>query len=89
MSGQYKLQNDGNGYQESGDFDFTNMNRGDFGFIIGFGFGTDFGKKQSWAINLRYIHGVSDLNKNKESGNQYYVHNQTRSLSLSFILMVL
>ena len=89
VSGEYKINNEGTGADKSGEISFENMKRWDFGFIIGFGFGTDFGKRSSWSLNLRYVHGVSDLNKNKDSANPEYVHNQTRSLTLSLILMVL
>ena len=89
VSGEYKINNEGTRADKSGEISFENMKRWDFGFIIGFGFGTDFGKRSSWSLNLRYVHGVSDLNKNKDSANPEYVHNQTRSLTLSLILMVL
>ncbi len=89
ISGEYKISNEGTGAEKSGEISFENMNRWDFGFIIGIGFGTDIGKRSSWALGLRYNRGVIDLNKNKDSGNSEYVPNTTRALTLSLILMVL
>jgi hypothetical protein len=89
LSGEYKIEDPNTGSEKSGDFNFNHMKKADFGFVIGVGFGTDFGKRSSWALNLRYIHGVSDLNEIQEDANPEYVSNQTRQLTLSLILMIL
>lgn len=90
ISGEYKITNDGTGAEKSGEISFERMHRGDFGFILGIGFGTDIGKRSSWALNLRYTRGVLDLNKKMESGNPPdYVSNTTRQVTLSLILMIL
>ncbi len=89
ISGEYEVQNNASPENKSGEYQFTNMKRANFGFIAGVGIGTGIGKRASWALNLRYNHGVSDLNMNQEKNNSEYVHNQTRALTLSFILMFL
>ena len=89
IGGEYKIINEGTGVEKSGEISFQHMNRNDFGFIIAIGFGTDIGKRSSWALNLRYTHGVNDLNKNKESNNPEYVSNKTHQHTLSLILMIL
>jgi len=88
LSGEYLLEDNSIGFEESGEVDFSNMKQGNFGFVLGIGFGTDIGKRASWALNLRYNHGVSDLNQ-KQANNSDYVHNQTRALTLSLVLMFL
>jgi hypothetical protein len=87
ISGAYEVQNNASVEDKSGDYQFTHMKRGNFGFVVGVGIGTGFGKRASWALNLRYNHGVSDLNQIQAENNSEYVHNQTRALTLSFILI--
>lgn len=76
-------------YNTSGEYVFNDYKRGDFGFVIGGGFGTPMGKKTSWALNLRYLFSTFDTSKITGKKNDGYVKSQNRILYLTLILFVI
>jgi hypothetical protein len=76
-------------YNQSGDFLFNDYKRGDFGFVVGGGFGTAMGKKGSWALNLRYLFSTFDTSKTTGNKSDGYVKSQNRILYLTLILFVI
>jgi hypothetical protein len=89
IDGKYSLTSDAQNIDESGSINFDNMHRGDFGFVIGLGIGTDIGKKASWSLNLRYNRGIIDLNKNPGISTAGYIPTTSRALTLTLLFIVI
>lgn len=89
IDGTYSITSDNSQDNQSGKYMFENYRRGDFGFVIGGGFGTALGKKSSWALNLRYLFSTFDTYKSPDKNNDSYVKSQNRILYLTLILFVI
>jgi hypothetical protein len=89
IDGTYKITAAESSYNQSGNYVFDDYKRGDFGFVIGGGFGTKMGKKGSWALNLRYLFSTFDTRKSPDDNNSDYVKSQNRMLYLTLILFVI
>jgi len=89
LDGSYKITAADPYYNQSGELLYDDYRRGDFGFVIGGGFGTDLGKKSSWALNIRYLFSTFDTDKTPNDNNSDYVKSQYRMLYLTLILFVI
>lgn len=89
IDGTYRISAENEESDRSGNIDFSSYKRGDFGFIIGGGFGTKLGKKSAWKLNLRYLFSTFDTYKYPEKNNKEYVKSQYRRFSLNLIFLFL
>ena len=89
FDGTYAITAEDNSYNDSGALSFDDYKRGDFGFVIGGGFGTALGKRTSWALNIRYLFSTFDTYKYPEKSNDSYIFSQYRMLYISFIIFVI
>lgn len=89
IDGTYKITAAESSYNLSGNYTFNNYKRGDFGFVVGGGFGTKMGKRGSWALNIRYLFSTFDTSKITDNSDPDYVKAQNRMLYLTLILFVI